>query len=154
MAKKDSLPQLYPPSSSLKAALAQYPAGTWVALSEDQHRIVGSGKTALKAERQAAAAGHRTNVLMQVPDRGSDGKSGRNGDGHSAKMSMPLNLPSFYRGIYKRVASRLGCDPSYVSRVARGERTSETVSQALQSELGHAMALTNRNGGRLLRGHV
>jgi hypothetical protein len=33
------------------------------------------------------------------------------------------------------VAQKVGCDPSYVSRVARGERTSEAVSEALRAEI-------------------
>jgi len=45
------------------------------------------------------------------------------------------SLPSLCRGIYNRVAQKLGCDPSYVSRVARGERTSEAVSEALRAEI-------------------
>jgi hypothetical protein len=44
-------------------------------------------------------------------------------------------LPSLCRGIYNRVAQKLGCDPSYVSRVARGERNSEAVSEALRAEI-------------------
>ncbi len=45
------------------------------------------------------------------------------------------SLPSLCRGIYNRVAHKVGCDPSYVSRVARGERTSEAVSEALRAEI-------------------
>ena len=44
-------------------------------------------------------------------------------------------LPSLCRGIYHRVAQKVGCDPSYVSRVARGERNSEAVSEALRAEI-------------------
>jgi hypothetical protein len=44
-------------------------------------------------------------------------------------------LPSLCRGIYNRVAQKLGCDPSYVSRVARGERRSEVISEALRAEI-------------------
>jgi hypothetical protein len=44
-------------------------------------------------------------------------------------------LPSLCRGIYNRVALKVGCDPSYVSRVARGERNSEAVSEALREEI-------------------
>lgn len=44
-------------------------------------------------------------------------------------------LPSLCRGIYNRVAQKLGCDPSYVSRVARGERKSEAISEALRAEI-------------------
>jgi hypothetical protein len=44
-------------------------------------------------------------------------------------------LPSLCRGIYNRVAQKVGCDPSYVSRVARGERNSKAVSEALRAEI-------------------
>jgi len=44
-------------------------------------------------------------------------------------------LPSLCRGIYNRVAQKLGCDPSYVSRVARGQRKSEAISEALREEI-------------------
>jgi hypothetical protein len=46
----------------------------------------------------------------------------------------PKNLASIFRGLYVRVASRLGVDPSYVNRVARGERKSEAVEAALDHE--------------------
>jgi len=42
---------------------------------------------------------------------------------------------SIFRGLYQRVAAKLGVDPSYVSRVARGERRSAAVSAALQAEM-------------------
>ena len=44
-------------------------------------------------------------------------------------------LPSRMRGIYGRVARRLRVHPSYVSRVARGERTSAKISAALNREV-------------------
>lgn len=44
-------------------------------------------------------------------------------------------LPSQFRGIYHRVAKRLGVDPSYVSRVARHERRSEAVAAELKKEV-------------------
>lgn len=40
-----------------------------------------------------------------------------------------------YRGLYSRVARRLGVDRSYVSRVARGERRSRRVEDALRAEV-------------------
>ena len=46
-----------------------------------------------------------------------------------------LNRLSLYRGIYSRVARELGIDPSYVSRVARGERQSAKVEAALLKEI-------------------
>ena len=44
-------------------------------------------------------------------------------------------LPSRFRGVYRRVARRLGVEPSCVSRVARQERTSEAVSAELKKEV-------------------
>jgi hypothetical protein len=52
-------------------------------------------------------------------------------------------LPSLCRGIYNRVAQKLGCDPSYVSRVARGERKSEAISEALRAEIQLTWAKVN-----------
>jgi transcriptional regulator with XRE-family HTH domain len=40
-----------------------------------------------------------------------------------------------FRGLYQRVAARLGVDPSFVSRVARGERRSLEVLAALREEM-------------------
>lgn len=40
-----------------------------------------------------------------------------------------------YRGIYARVAKRLGVDRSYVSKVASGNRKSERVTRALDQEI-------------------
>jgi len=40
-----------------------------------------------------------------------------------------------YRGLYSRVARKLGVDRSYVSRVARGERRSRQIEAALSQEL-------------------
>src|ERR1051325_7877016 len=37
-------------------------------------------------------------------------------------------------GLYSRIARKLGVDRSYVSRVAKGERQSEAVEQALPAE--------------------
>jgi hypothetical protein len=47
----------------------------------------------------------------------------------------PYDLASRIRGLYRRVADRLGLDASYISRVARGERRSEIIEAALRSEL-------------------
>jgi hypothetical protein len=51
--------------------------------------------------------------------------------------SITNSIPSvsLFRGIYNRVAKRLGVDPSYVSRVARGERKSAVVEKALTEEV-------------------
>ena len=37
--------------------------------------------------------------------------------------------------VHLRCAQKVGCDTSYVSRVARGERNSEAVSEALRAEI-------------------
>ena len=42
---------------------------------------------------------------------------------------------SVFRGLYRRVAAKLGVDPSFVSRVARGERRSPAVLAALREEM-------------------
>ena len=52
-----------------------------------------------------------------------------------SRKSRELARYARYRGLYARVARRVGVDRSYVSRVARGERSSKRVEQALQAEL-------------------
>ena len=52
-------------------------------------------------------------------------------------------LPSLCRGLYNRVAQKLGCDPSYVSRVARGERTSKAISEVLRAEIQQTWAMAH-----------
>src|ERR1700730_17529735 len=57
---------------------------------------------------------------------------------NSEKLDSNTNsIPavSLFRGIFNRVAKRLGVDPSYVSRVARGERKSAVVEKALAEEV-------------------
>lgn len=54
-----------------------------------------------------------------------------------------------FRGIYSRVARRLGVDRSYVSRVARGERRSEEVEKALRAELRRVEAALKAVGKNL-----
>jgi hypothetical protein len=57
-----------------------------------------------------------------------------NGDKVDSNMNS-IPAISLFRGIYNRVAKRLGVDPSYVSRVARGERKSAVVEKALAEEV-------------------
>jgi hypothetical protein len=54
-------------------------------------------------------------------------------------IRAPKDLASLLRGLYGRVASRLGLDPSYVSRVARGDRQSELVEGALRREISNIL---------------
>jgi hypothetical protein len=81
----------------------------------------------------------------QTTNNGSNGSrdSGANIPLDSVTASKLHALPSLCRGLYSRVAQKLGCDPSYVSRVARGERTSETISDALRTEIQHTWTLAN-----------
>ncbi|MGE5724921.1 MAG: hypothetical protein ACM34G_07095 [Acidobacteriota bacterium] len=60
--------------------------------------------------------------------------------GHGGK-SGELARYARYRGMYTRVASQLGVDRSYVSRVARGERRSKRVEAALRAELKRIRSL-------------
>ena len=66
----------------------------------------------------------------------------------SVHKPAPTNLASLIRGLYGRVARQLKVDPSYVSRVARGERQSDVIEASLERELKRIMAMvsTNHNG--------
>jgi hypothetical protein len=57
----------------------------------------------------------------------------------------PNNLASVMRGLYNRVATRLSFDPSYVSRVARGERHSEQIEAALKGDMRQIMKMLRPN---------
>src|SRR3989442_14254946 len=54
------------------------------------------------------------------------------------------SMPSQFRGVYGRVARKIGVDVSYVSRVARGERQSKRIADALQQAIGR---IVRKNGG-------
>jgi len=57
-------------------------------------------------------------------------------DNFSTSRPAGVLLPqTLYRGLYVRIAKKLGVDPSYVSRVARGERFSDPVESALRQEV-------------------
>jgi hypothetical protein len=60
--------------------------------------------------------------------------------------TKPVSPVSLFRGVYDRVAKRLGVDPSYVSRVARGERKSAAVEQALADEVRAIRDHLNQDG--------
>jgi hypothetical protein len=66
----------------------------------------------------------------------------------SGIRAAPLHFASLFRGFYGRVARELDLDPSYVSRVARGERQSETIEAALEREMKRILRLagTHRDG--------
>jgi len=53
----------------------------------------------------------------------------------NASTSLNLSPQQLYRGLYIRIARKLAVDPSYVSRVARGDRQSPQIEAALRREL-------------------
>lgn len=55
------------------------------------------------------------------------------------KMSLVNRYVQSLCGLYSRVARQLKVDRSYVSRVARGERHSQQVENALSSEFDRVM---------------
>ena len=57
---------------------------------------------------------------------------------------------SLFRGLYARVAHKLGVDASYVSRIARGERKSKATEKAIAKEFKKAVSVM-RNGSDLSR---
>jgi hypothetical protein len=58
-----------------------------------------------------------------------------------------LEALSNFRGIFKRVALQLDVDPSYVSRVARGERHAPYVSGALRKEIQRVLGKAGLHNG-------
>jgi hypothetical protein len=52
-----------------------------------------------------------------------------------ASAQADVNLFSYFKGVYARVARRLKVSPSMVSRVANGHRASSKVKKALLEEL-------------------
>jgi hypothetical protein len=66
----------------------------------------------------------------------------------SNTSTTSVNLASLIRGLYGRVARQLKVDPSYVSRVARGERRSDEIEASLERELKRitSMVKMNHNG--------
>ena len=46
-----------------------------------------------------------------------------------------LDAHALHDGLYRRVAKKLGVDPSYVSRVATGKRNGVKIRRALLDEL-------------------
>lgn len=52
-----------------------------------------------------------------------------------ADREHSLQTASRLRGLFTRIAVRFGVDPSFVSRVSRGERKSEVIEAALREKL-------------------
>jgi len=51
------------------------------------------------------------------------------------RQTTRLDTYILQRGLFARVARKLGIDPSYVSRVANGKRNDERISRAIEAEL-------------------
>src|SRR5271156_1023789 len=62
-------------------------------------------------------------------------------------ITHSLEALSVFRGIYKRVAVLLDVDPSYVSRVARGERHAPFVTDALRQEIQRVLGKAGLHDG-------
>jgi hypothetical protein len=65
--------------------------------------------------------------------------------------NRPPPLVSLFRGLYTRVAQKLGVDPSYVSRVARGERESDAVKAVLSTEMRKIFERAGNHNGNHFR---
>jgi transcriptional regulator with XRE-family HTH domain len=55
---------------------------------------------------------------------------------------------SMFHGLYSRVGKKVGVHPSYVSRVANGERESREVVAAIRAELRIIRDYLNRTEGK------
>ena len=56
---------------------------------------------------------------------------------------------SLFRGLYGRVARDLRVDPSYISRIARGERKSKVAERALNREFQKVLILLGNGSPEL-----
>jgi len=60
-----------------------------------------------------------------------------------------FNLASVTRGLYRRVADKFEVDPSYVSRIARGERRSPKIEAFLNHEVQRILASVSKPKGKV-----
>jgi len=70
---------------------------------------------------------------------------------HGGPLLTQYKVIGLMRGMYSRIAERLGVDRSFVSRVANGSRRSERIEAELQKELGNIERLIAKEK-RILRG--
>jgi hypothetical protein len=67
-------------------------------------------------------------------------------DNSNTDVNPRVQAPqTLYRGLYVRTARKLGVDPSYVSRVARGDRRSSQIENALRQALADIDARLGRS---------
>jgi|HubBroStandDraft_3_1064219.scaffolds.fasta_scaffold391026_2 hypothetical protein len=62
-------------------------------------------------------------------------------------ITHSIEVLSVFRGLYKRVAVQLDVDPSYVSRVARGQRQAPLVAEALRKEIQRVLGKVGLHNG-------
>ena len=58
-----------PQAAARLEALRSAPLGSWVALSEDESRIVATGKTYSEAAENSERAGVSDPIIIKTPDR-------------------------------------------------------------------------------------
>lgn len=80
-----------------------------------------------------------TQVLVMARDKRGNG------------TTSLADVISEYRGVYNRIALQCGVDPSYVSRIACGDRNNREIKGALAREMNRLHKLATRwlgtNGG-------
>jgi hypothetical protein len=69
-------------------------------------------------------------------------------DPNNITRKADLSAPDLYRGLYSRVARRVGVDRSLVSRVAKGKKTSKRVEKALRREIARVKRANRKLSNR------
>jgi len=64
------------PVRDLSKLLKDVPPGVWVALSQDETRVLGSGSTMKEASYQAQQKGEQNPVLIKMPLEGEGSVAG------------------------------------------------------------------------------
>jgi DNA-binding transcriptional regulator YdaS (Cro superfamily) len=65
-------------------------------------------------------------------------------------MTKPsIQIALKIRGLYRRIADKFGVDPSYVSRIARGERHSPKIEAFLNREVQRILASVSKPKGKV-----
>jgi hypothetical protein len=120
-------------SHTLREIMIERPPGSWVAVSLDQKSVVGLGSTPEHARLVAVAHGEPEVILLRVPP--NEMPEAMQMLSETAYDKALLKAHNLHIGVYRRVAVSLGVDPSYVSRVANGNREEPKIRRALLDEL-------------------
>ena len=62
-----------------------------------------------------------------------------------SKIAQRARVVKLFRGLYARVARKVGVDASYISRIAHGKRKSKVAEDALAKEF-NKVVMVMRNG--------